>query len=275
MSARGVPSETRRICPHCGGIGEGKCEDCGRHPASTTIETPENKTVIDLEVRRNVIIFPQGEVPPILGIPSDPRGKEPAESGPLEKAVRQRRPLRATCAALALTLILALALGRWWERPFMDPLMEFSEIAYIDADDAQMESWARSQFASADLAELDARVSHARAALEREVEVAMAWGDHRPTDWSEIAAWASIAQVLGTHDIEMLALAADLNVQMALHAPGLSSDDQLRRIARARRLLRRQEMHENSGAVVGRIARKLSDLDKMELALDPVESGKR
>jgi len=150
--------------------------------------------------------------------------------------------------------------------PPEDPLDSFAPIAAIDTDSSRIDEWAREQFVTDDRRDSTSLTARARVALEREMAQSMVGAEGTPTDWRRVAVWANIAQALGLYDLEMLELAADLNVQLAVHAPGVSKVEALNRLARARALLGKLEAVETKGVQPGRLARKLAEIDGLELA---------
>jgi hypothetical protein len=77
------------------------------------------------------------------------------------------------------------------------------------------------------------------------------------------------------YDIKMLELAADLNVQLAVHAKALSRADCLGRIVRARALLIRGQMHAVDAKQVERIAMKVKEIESMERLFDRMGGEQR
>jgi hypothetical protein len=163
-------------------------------------------------------------------------------------------------------MVTAAVLASMLSAPPEAPLDSFAPIAAIDTDNTRIDDWAREQLGSDNSRESISRIARARVALEREMAQSMAGAEGTPTDWRRVAVWANIAQALGLHDLEMLELAADLNVQLAVHAPGASKVEALNRLARARALLGKLLAFEGNRAQPGRVARKLADIDALELA---------
>jgi hypothetical protein len=253
---------------------------CARSVGSTTeAEEPlEPPTCIPLPIAGPPITFTVSEPPRIVLAPrpaggsvssNTPRG----QSGVAERVSRRRRAWLVICAALALALPVFVA--QFWNLDSSDPLSEFSAISGTSTPDAQIEDWSRQQFAASDGLETTARIVRAKTALEQRMAAAIARNAGRPMDWSQVAAWANIARALGVHDNDMLELAADLNVQLAIYQPKIPEVDGTERLARARKLLRlRREIARDSSEVI-RIERKLSDLDEIEFTIREFRGGRQ
>lgn len=267
-------------CAACGysDFFEGNCRVCGKPVVSTDkAEEPlEPLTTIPLPPKRPPISFPVSQPTPkeysqgraVTSVPPDETSRQ---RGVHTRASLQRRVEIALCALLAFAT--ALSLVRWIRLAPQDPLSEFAVIAATDTEAEKIDEWARQQFGgSVDSVAAD-RMARARAALELTMVAATARDDRRSMDWNQVASWANIAQALGFHDVEMLELAADLNLQIALHTPGISEAEALRRVARARVLLKRRSMNERDDAVWERMARKSADMDRIELVLRGRETG--
>jgi hypothetical protein len=177
------------------------------------------------------------------------------------------------CAALALALPVFVA--PFWNLVSSDPLSEFSAITGTTASDAQIEEWSRRQFAASDGLKSTGRIVRARSALEQRISATIARDAGRPMDWGQVASWANIASALGVHDKDMLELAADLNVQVAIYESEIPEIDGLERLARARSLLQMRSESLRDSAEVMRIERKLSDLDELEMRIRENRRGQR
>lgn len=268
-------------CSVCGGmVVMGRCGECGLvfvSPAQAE-EPHESPTSIPLPPERPPIIFPVSEpsriesTPRSAGVSVPPDGTR-HQSGANGRMPRQQRAAIALCVLLALAIVVSLARG--WSLASQDPLSEFSVISGTNTEGEQIDEWAHRQFGTSANSKVEGQIARARAALEHTMAAAIARDDRQALDWNQVASWANIAQALGLHDTEMLELAADLNVQVARYATGISKDDALRRTARARLLLKRQSMTEKVDAVLERMARKSADIDRIELALRGLESGQR
>lgn len=268
-------------CSSCGcDVVNGICEVCNKPAgARAQVEEPqEPATKITLLSERPPITFavgalPQIEIPPRKAGDSVRVDTTLHQGGLVERVSRQRRVGLAACAVLVLSLPVVLA--QFWNFASPDPLSQFSVITGIGTQDAQIEDWSRRQFATSDGLESAGRIARARSALEHSMAAAIARDEGSSVNWNEIAAWANIARALGVHDNDMLELAADLNVQLALYKPTHSEAGGLERLARARALLHARRGASLDDSEVARIERKLADLDRMELALRETRGGRR
>jgi hypothetical protein len=190
-----------------------------------------------------------------------------------ERVSRLRAAGLVICAALALALPVFVA--PFWNLVSSDPLSEFSAITGTTASDAQIEEWSRRQFAASDGLKSTGRIVRARSALEQRISATIARDAGRPMDWGQVASWANIASALGVHDKDMLELAADLNVQVAIYESEIPEIDGLERLARARSLLQMRSESLRDSAEVMRIERKLSDLDELEMRIRENRRGQR
>jgi hypothetical protein len=272
MRSSESPSSATQTCPACdGSTRNGACVDCGRQLGAVpqVPETPDTPTVISVGATSPTITFSAPGTPPLAWKSTSPltptRGNvTPVIERPEE---RTRLPSRAWQAILVvLGMVTAAVLASMLSTPPGDPLDSFAPIAAIDTDSSRIDEWAREQFGSDDSRDSISRTARARVALEREMAQSMVGAEGTRTDWHRVAVWANIAQALGLHDLEMLELAADLNVQLAVHASGVSKVEALNRLARARALLGKLLAVEANRVQPGRVSRKLADIDVLELA---------
>ncbi len=266
------PSSATQPCPACdGSTRNGACVDCGRQLGAVpqVPETPDTPTVISVGATSPTITFVAPGTAGLAGKSTSPSAPTRGDVTPVIERPEERTPLpsRAWQAILVvLGMVTAAVLASRLSAPPEDPLDSFAPIAAIDTDNTRIDDWAREQFGSDDSRESISRTARARVALEREMAQSMAGAEGTVTDWRRVAVWANIAQALGLRDLEMLELAADLNVQLAVHAPGVSKVEALNRLARARALLGKLLAVEANRAQPGRVARKLADIDALELA---------
>jgi len=260
-------------CSACGhDVVDGICEVCNRSvgPMAEAEEPLEPPTSIPLPPRRPRITFPVNELSRIeLPAPhpgvTAPATTPPVQPGATERVSSFRKVGLVICAAFALALPVFVA--QVWRLASPDPLSEFSAIADINMSDTQIEDWSRRQFAASGGPETTDRILRARSALEQRVAAAIARDAEQPIDWIQVASWANIARALGVHDTDMLELAADLNVQVAIYGPEISEVEGIERLARARNLLQMQRYVARDSSEVTRLERKLGDLDEMEFAV--------
>lgn len=281
MSVREDPLLFGGQCSACGhNVVDGVCVACYTSVASTTkpVEPPELPTHIPLPPVRPPIIFPLSAPPP-LGSTAPTAGCSAPATTPrvlrdvAERVSRQRAAGLVVCAALALAFPVFVA--PFWNLASPDPLSEFSAITGPAASDAQIEDWSRRQFAASDGLNTTGRIVRARSALEQRISATIARDAGRPMDWGQVASWANIARALGVHDKDMLELAADLNVQLAIYASEIPEVDGLERLARARSLLQMRSEAARDSSEVMRIERKLGVLDELEMTIRENRRGQR
>ena len=268
-------------CLACGHVVvDGSCVVCKKSVGSTAeAEEPlEPPTTIPLSPERPPIIFPVIEPPRVVVTPPSAGGTAPANT-PLAQcdvAARvsgRRRVGLVTCAAIALALPVFVV--QLWSQASPDPLSEFSAITGTGTSDRQIADWSRRQFATSGELEATDRIGRAKGALEQRVAATIARDAGRPVDWIQVASWANIARALGVHDTDMLELAADLNVQVAIHAPEIPEVDSVERLARARNLLQMRKDAARDSSEVMRLERKLGDLDEIEFTIREIRGRRR
>jgi hypothetical protein len=284
VSVREDPLPLAGPCSACGhNVVDGVCVACDTSVASTTEakappEPPEKPTHIPLPPPRPPINFTLS-APPRFGITAPTEGCSAPAATPrvlldvAERVSRLRAAGLVICAVFALTFPVFVA--PFWNLASPDPLSEFSAITGPAASDAQIEDWSRRQFAASDGLNTTGRIVRARSALEQRMSAAIARDAGRPMDWGQVASWANIARALGVHDKDMLELAADLNVQVAIHDSEIPEIDVLERLARARSLLQMRSEASRDCSEVMRIERKLSDLDELEMKIRENRRGQR
>ncbi len=270
--SEGLPSASQ-ACPACdGNTRNGVCVDCGLQPSPDprAHEKPETPTIIEVRSPPPPFTFfayggvnvsgsralqlapPEGVVGPVVELPC-------------VRPPRREGGFRAIFAVLVVCVLGTFA--NLLAAPAEDPLESFSSVASMDASGAGIDEWAIEHLDMARSRNVASLTAQARAELEREMAQSLARVERGLTDWRRVAVWANIAQALGFRDLDMLELSADLNVQLVVHAPGTSRQEALIRIARARVLLCRLEDFVADSVQAGRLARKLSDLDALELAI--------
>ncbi len=227
----------------------------------TSIPLPPGRPPITFSVDEPGRIDPPAPPPGITAPATNP----PVQRDATERVSNFRKVGLVICAAFALALPVFLA--KVWRLASPDPLSEFSAIADINTLDTQIEDWSRRQFAVSGGLEMTDRILRARSALKQRVAAAMARDAERPMDWIQVASWANIARALGVHDTDMLELAADLYVQVAIYGPEISEVERIERLARARNLLQMRRDVARDSSEVMRLERKLGDLGEMEFAI--------
>ena len=281
VSVRGDLAPIVGRCTACGhDVVDGCCVVCNRSVGSTLeAEEPlEPPTTIPLSPERPPITFPVSEDPPFVPTPPAAGGTRPATDPLVQRRVAERvsgwrRVGLVTCAAIALAL--PVVAGRLRRQASPDPLAEFSAITGISTSDRQIEDWSRQQFAASGEPESTSRIGRAKDALVQCMAAAIARDAGRQVDWIQVASWANIARALGVHDADMLELAADLNVQVAIYAPEIPEVDGLERLARARNLLQMRGDAARDSSEVMRLERKLRDLDEMEFTIREIRGIRR
>ena len=273
MRSAESPSSATQTCPECAGsTRNGACVDCSRplRAVPQVPETPDTPTVISVGGTSPKITF---SAPSTAGLAGKSASQVTPTRGDVTSDIErpeERTPLpsRAWQAIfVVLGMVSAAVLASMLSTPAEGPLGSFAPIAAIDTDSSRIDEWAREQFGTDDSRDSISRTARSRVALEREMAQSIVGAERNLTDWRRVAVWANIAQALGLHDSEMLELAADLNVQLAVHSPGIAKNDALGRIARARVLLSKLDPVGTDGALSERLARKLAEVKTMELAI--------
>ena len=264
--AVGIASEG---CPNCGYIPRmSPCPDCGNSIATqpTREESVDPPTTIDVvETGSRPIVF-------VAPTDSDARGDgdvggERGRSKPADE-VSPTLPggISRGSKSVALFVLIAVCLlsaALWLAQSQREAtlLSDFLEITPPLTEPDYIDEWALQHLQVGSVDKVKLRIKLCRAELQAAFARLQSRFDESPAQWAYLAGLANIAQALGSEDLSMLELSADLNAQIGVANEVRGLRGRSTSLALARALLVRCAQLTIAQDSKDRLRRKIENLD--------------
>ena len=269
MSASRAVGIALEVCPNCGLDWRGSpCRVCGYSIATQPtreepVDPPTTIDVVETDPPPIVFVAPTDLVARGDGDDGGKRGRPmPSdELSPTLPRVTSRGSVSFALFVLIAGCMISATLWMAQSEREATPLSDFLEITPPLTEPDYIDEWALQHLQVGSVDKVKLHIGLCRAELQAALARLQSRFDESPAQWAHLAGLANIAQALGSKDLSMLELSADLNAQIGVANEVGGLRGRSTSLALARALLVRCVQLTTAQDSKDRLRRKVDSLD--------------